>query len=173
MAGATVDVRREWSLFTLAGAVARPFLRAIYEEFNDLVDDVDRMTIGVSVEDLGAGVDIAARAFWRAPAAGNVKRVDVTYRAASAGVGASPNDAVITLRNITQAVDIATVTLTANVSANGTSNLTVTAANKDYAAGDIFGVVVTQNGTADLPALDFTIVLEAMASKLNTVESGD
>lgn len=124
---------------------------ALIREFNLLAD----VTL-LPVEDLAAGADIAARALFKVPARCTsgifVIEADAIHQANSVGVDGS-NTAIITLRNITQGVDIATVTLTANVTANNRSALTITAANADAAANDIIGIVVTQGATANMGAL--------------------
>jgi hypothetical protein len=100
------------------------------------------------VENLAAGADITERAFWRAPYPVQVYQVQVLPIAASVGVDGS-NTVLVTLRNITQGVDIATVTSTSNYVANTPISLTITAANADVAADDVLGIVVTQGATAD------------------------
>lgn len=135
-------------------AVAESDLRSAVVEFNKLAQFGVPLT--TRIEDLAAGADIAARAAWVLPAAGNVQDVRVLHEAASVGVDAT-NTAVLTLRNITQAVDIATVTLAANATANGVSTLTLTSANQDTATSDVLGVVVTQGATADLGRILFVV----------------
>jgi hypothetical protein len=120
----------------------------------------NRFLLQNAVEDLAADADITARAFARLPTVGRVLSVWVTFRAASAGVDAS-NAATITLRNITKGVDIATVTLTANVAANAAVELVITTANASFSRGDVLGIVVTQGTTANLPAFDLTVDCDA------------
>ena len=133
------------------------------ENFNDLVDDVEtlrgatRIHFTYLVEDLAAGADIAARAIWIAPAALTIESVKAVYEAASVGVDGT-NTTVLTLRNITEGVDVATVTKTAVTSANAAETLAITAANADIAANDILGVVVTNGATADTPKITLVVV---------------
>lgn len=103
--------------------------------------------VSYRLENLSAGADITARAFWRAPAAGSVSAAFFLNEAASAGIDVS-NTAVVTLRNITASADIATITLTANTTANTATALTLGTAT--LAADDIVGIVVTQGAAADL-----------------------
>lgn len=148
MAGTAKDINR--------GAL--PSDPAIPESIRAIVDDLEKLRAAsviefmYQVENLAANGDIAARAVYRARVALTIQDVCAIFEAAGVGIAANPNDAVITLRNITEGVDIATITLTANPAANSTQALTITGANADIAAGDILGIVVTTNGTADLPA---------------------
>lgn len=100
------------------------------------------------VEDLSAGADITARAFFRAKYPIEVLEAEILPEAVSAGVDGS-NTLAVTLRNITEGVDIATVTRTTDLAANTPVALTVTAANADVAADDVLGIVVTQGATAN------------------------
>jgi hypothetical protein len=133
--------------------------RDLLIQFNKMVDDLEAVRAGsiqrvsYAIEDLGAGADIAARAIAIAPRAMTVlNTVRCVYGAASAGVDGS-NTSVITLRNITEGVDIASVTKTATTSANAVETLTLTAGNADIAASDVLGVVVTNGATADTPIM--------------------
>lgn len=130
-------------------------VRSAVAEFNKLAQF--GVPLIVRTENLAAGADITARATWILPVAGQVMQAKVLHESASVGIAASPNDAVLTLRNITQAVDIATVTLTANTTANSATTLTLTAANQDTAANDVLGPVVTQGTAADLAELVFVV----------------
>jgi hypothetical protein len=132
--------------------------RAALAEHNKLVDDVETLRaaafgiFGYQVENLAAGADVAARAVFCAPYALTVlDSVKFVNEAASAGIDGS-NTAVITLRNITEGVDVATITLTANTTANAATALTLASANADVAANDVLGLVITQGATADLSA---------------------
>jgi hypothetical protein len=127
----------------------------LVENVNDLIDDVElvraatRSVVSYDIEDLAAGADIAARAIYVAPRASTIiDSVRVIHEAASAAVDGS-NTLVVTLRNITEGVDIASVTKTATTSANVADTLTLTAANADIASGDVLGIVVTQGASAD------------------------
>jgi hypothetical protein len=124
-------------------------------QFNKLVDNAETLrqaSFGVfnyKVEDLGAGADLTARAFFVAPFALTVlDSVQVIPEAASAGVDGS-NTLVLTLRNITASEDIATITRTTDLAANTPVALTLTAANADIAASDVLGLVVTQGAAAN------------------------
>lgn len=125
-------------------------------DVNDLAVQYNtlRQSAQYMVEDLAAGAAITARAVWCAPASGAayVHEAYVLHEAASVGVDGS-NTSVLTLRNITQGVDIATVTLSATNSANDKSTLTVS--NGALAAGDVVGVVVTNGATANPGKLNF------------------
>ena len=133
--------------------------RELVIQHNKLVDDVETLRGGAiqlvqyEIEDLAAGADIAARAIYLAPRACTVlNSVRAVYTAASVGVDGS-NTTVITLRNITEGVDVASVTKTATTAANAVESLTLTAANADIAASDVLGVVVTNGATADTPKI--------------------
>lgn len=146
MAGSTLKSRR----MTRKGSD----LQNLLIEFNKLVQYGVPLTY--RVEDLAANGDITARGVWILPVAGAVVSAKVVWEAASVGVDGS-NTAVVTLRNITEGVDIATVTLTANVTANAATTLTITAANADTAANDVLGIVVTTGTTADLGRFTFNV----------------
>lgn len=133
--------------------------RDVIVEHNKLVDDVElvraatRQVVSYDIEDLAAGADIAARAFYIAPRASTViDSVKCVYEAASSAVDGS-NTTVIKLRNITEGADVATVTLTATTSANAAESLTLVSAAADIAANDVLGVVVTNGATADTPKM--------------------
>ena len=130
-------------------------------QHNLLIDDIEtlraaaRSVVQYEADPGTAGTDITARAIFVAPAALTIlDSVKVLFTEASVGVDAS-NTLVLTLRNITQAVDIATVTRTAVNSANDVVALTLTAANADAAASDVIGITVTQGVTADAARLSF------------------
>ena len=187
MAGATRTIKRAWSNHSQTDAAVEDAFRAFFEEINNLVLDVETVRGGAGpaifnykVENLAAAADITERAFFQAPVALTVEdSVKALQEAASAGIDGS-NTAVITLRNITEAVDVAVVTLTADVSANAATALTLTVANADIAALDILGIVVTQGTTADLASfvLQFAYRAQAadaaadlVAATLSTIES--
>lgn len=135
--------------------------RDLLIQFNKVITDLETLRAGTrypvryQVEDLSAGADIAAWAVFKAPVAMTVlDTCKVVHCAASSGVDGS-NTAVLTIRNITEGVDVASATLTANASANTASDLTLTGANADIAANDVLGIVVTQGAAADLAAIIF------------------
>lgn len=109
-------------------------------------------TASIRMEDLGAGADITARAFFRAKYPIEWLEAEILPEAVSAGID-SGNTLVVTLRNITAAVDIATLTQTTDLAANTPVALTLstTAANLKSAADDVMGIVVTQGATANAP----------------------
>lgn len=145
---------------TVTAASVSPTHSAEYRaiaELNNVVDDLETLraasvrVFSYKVENLAAGADITARAFFVAPYALTVlDSVKLIPEAASTGVDVS-NTLVVTLRNITEGVDIATVTRGAggDLVANTPVALTLTAANADIAAADVLGLVVTQGATAD------------------------
>jgi hypothetical protein len=152
MAGTTVKSRLTLGV---AGSVSRHM--AI--EHNKLVDDVElvragaRQVVSYDIEDLAGGADISARAIYVAPRASTIiDSVKCVYEAASSGVD-SGNTSVVTLRNITEGVNIASMTLTATTSANAAESLTLTASAADIAANDVLGIVVTNGATADTPKM--------------------
>jgi hypothetical protein len=125
------------------------------ENLNDLIDDVElvraaaRQVVAYDIEDLAAGADIAARAIYSAPRASTVvDSVRVIAEAVSSGVD-SGNTIVVTLRNITEGVNVASLTRTADLAANTAYTLTLDAANADIAASDVLGIVVTNGAAAD------------------------
>lgn len=125
------------------------------QELVKVVDDLEKLRAALidifsyKIENLAAGADLTARAFFVAPAALTIlDSVKLIPEAASTGVDGS-NTLVVTLRNITEGVDIATITRTADLVANTPLALTLTSANADIAAGDVLGIVVTQGATAD------------------------
>lgn len=135
-------------------------------EHNLLVADLETVRAALGrvlqyvVENLAAGADIAARAIFRANVALTVQdSVYVIPEAASAGVDGS-NTLTVTLRNITEGVDIASVVRTTNLVANTPVQLTLEVANADIAAGDVLGLVVTQGAAADAGA--FTLQYEVV-----------
>lgn len=157
MAGTTVSFKKFFS--TLLGTMSGTPVDgnyALYLEFNKVITDLEtlragiRETISVDNEDLAAGADIAARPFYQAKVAETVLD-SVVYipQANSVGVDGS-NTLVITLRNVTEGVDIATVTRTTNLVAGTPVALTLTAANADIAASDVLGLTITQGATADV-----------------------
>lgn len=115
-------------------------------------------TLLLRVENLAADGDITARAFYQAKFPRDVLECDIIPEAASAGVDGS-NTSVVTLRNITQSLDIATVTRTTNWVANTPIPLAVTVANATVAANDVLGIVVTNGSTADLPQFQLQTTL--------------
>lgn len=130
-------------------------------QYNKLVDDAEtlrgaiRHMFSEEVDPGSAGTDISARAVFVAPAALTIlDSVKVIATEAITGVDGS-NTLVLTLRNITEAVDIATLTRTATSSANDVLSLTLAAANADIAANDVIGITVTQGATADAGRLRF------------------
>lgn len=106
----------------------------------------------IDQSNLAAGADLALTAFISAPAACVVEDCRAIYQANSAGIDGS-NTAAFVLRNITQSVDIGTLTLTGNVTASTAGTFTLTSANQDVASGDVLGLSLTQGATADLSAL--------------------
>ena len=179
MAGTTTTSRRT----QVAGSeVGGGPLNDLTVNYNLLVDDVAALrnalgrTVTYQVEDLSAGTDIAARAILRAPAAITVASCHAIHEANSAGID-SGNTAIIALRNITEGVDVATITLVADVLANTATSVTVTAANVDVASADILGIVVTQGATADLGAftLQFQFIHQTVdaAGDLLAAKIGD
>lgn len=160
MAGTTQKIKRIWSK-TLdsirSGAVTLDALFAFYTDINAIVVDLEMLRSGAGKrsviyqhEELAAGADIAARGIFVAPVAMTVlDSVTYTPGGNSAGIDGS-NTLVLTLRNITEGVDVATVTRTTNVTANTPVSLTLTAANADIAASDVLGIVVTQGAAADV-----------------------
>lgn len=104
---------------------------------------------GIRMENLAANGDVTERVFWRAKFPIQILEAEVLPEAAATGVDGS-NTVLVTLRNITQQVDIATVTSTTNWAANTPVALALTAANTDVAADDVIGIVVTQGTAADV-----------------------
>lgn len=105
-----------------------------------------------SVEDLTAGTDISTvRAIGRVPTGYTLELVDggLIHEANAAGVDGS-NTVVLTIRNITQSLDMATLTLTTSPTANTVSSLTVTTANRVAASGNVIGFTLVQGATANL-----------------------
>lgn len=130
-------------------------------QHNVLVDDAEKLRAAQrilfqhEVDPGAAGTDITARSVFVAPAAITiVDSVKALFTEASVGVDAG-NSLVLTLRNITEGVDIATVTRTAVNSANDVVALALTAANADCAANDVIGITVTQGATADAGKIHF------------------
>ena len=129
--------------------------RDLVIQHNAMVDDVELVRAGAremfsyTIEDLGAGADITARAIMVMPRASTVlDSVRVVHQTASAAVDGS-NTLIITLRNITEGADVASVTKTATTSANGVDTLALVAAAADIAANDVLGIVVTQGASSD------------------------
>lgn len=153
MAGTTTKSRDNLGI---RGAV-----RDMGVNFNKLVDDAEtlraanRILVTHEVDPGSAGTDISARAVFVAPVALTIlDSVKVIATEATVGVDGS-NTLILTLRNITEGVDIATVTRTATNSANDVIALTLAAANADVAASDVLGLTVTQGATADAGRLVF------------------
>lgn len=129
---------------------------------NRLVDDVELVRAGANrhlfsheVDPGAAGTDISARGVFVAPAALTIlDSVKALATDAITGVDGS-NTLVLTLRNITEGVDVATVTRTTTASANTVIALTLASANADIAANDVLGLTVTQGATADAARLMF------------------
>lgn len=113
-------------------------------------------TAVTKVENLAAGADLTERVFWRAPYPVEILACEILPEAASAGVDGS-NTAAITLRNITAAENIGTVTSTSNWAANTPVALTLTAANVDVEGDAVIGIVVTNGATADLPIFNLQV----------------
>lgn len=154
MAGTTSKSR---DVAGLAGSSHRDLLI----QFNKHVDDTEVLRAGIrmlhrhEVDPGTAGTDISARAVYVASVAMTVlDSVKVICTEATVGVDGS-NTLVLTLRNITEGVDVATITRTATNSANDVLSLTLTAANADLAANDVLGLTVTQGATADAGRLVF------------------
>lgn len=104
--------------------------------------------VHTDIEDLAAGADITARAFWSPRVASYILGARVIFQGATTGVDGS-NTLVIDLTNATQGVTIGTLTRTATNTANSTASLTLTAAYQDVAADDVICFAVTQGATAD------------------------
>lgn len=105
-----------------------------------------------AIEDLTAGTDISTvRAIGRVPTGYTLELVDggLIHEANAAGVDVS-NTVVLTIRNITQSLDMATLTLTSSPTANAVSGLTVTTANRVASGGDVVGFTLVQGATANL-----------------------
>ncbi len=107
-----------------------------------------------AIEDLSAGADISTvRAIGRVPTGFTYELIAgaLIHEGAAAGIDGS-NTVVLTVRNITQSLDMATLTLTASPAANAASGLTVsgTLANTVAAAGDVIGILLVQGATANL-----------------------
>lgn len=182
MAGTTVNVTRQFSL------VDGDFFFELYKGYNLVVADLEILraagaaqVIREFVEDLAAGADISARPIFVAPAALTVTSCVVIPRANSAGIDGS-NTLVLTLRNITEGADVATVTLTSDLVAGTPVTVTLQAANLDIAASDVLGVTVTQGAAADTAGLTFQVGFnrqsadaagDLTAPLLSTREAGD
>lgn len=134
---------------TTPGSDAREAVAAINQVLSHFIIDQSN---------LAAGADVALTAFFRLPAAAYIESCYAIYQANSAGIDGS-NTAAFVLRNITQSVDIGTLTLTGNVTASTAGLFTMTSANQDGAAGDIIGFQLTQGATADLSALTVQVNL--------------
>lgn len=125
----------------------RPMARQYAE---DWLGDVH--TVSISIEDLGAGSDIADRGVFSAPYPITVLEAKIVPWTVSAGVDGS-NTLVVALKNLTEGVTIGTVTSTADLAAATPVSLTLTDANTDIAANDVLGVSVTQGATANTAGL--------------------
>lgn len=157
MAGTTVNA-------VVTEQQTAPFRSACMEttaNLNKAIDDLATLRAGApqlhsyEVDPGAAGTDISAKPVFVAPVASTVQdSVKVICTDATVGVDAS-NTLVLTLRNITEGVDVATATRTATNSAGDVIALTLTAANADLAAGDVLGLTVTQGATADAARLTF------------------
>ncbi|MHB1310634.1 MAG: hypothetical protein ACYC3L_01365 [Gemmatimonadaceae bacterium] len=152
-------------------------------QHNTLVDDVEavraaqRILCHYEVDPGTAGTDVTARAIFVAPAALTIiDSVKVIATEATVGVDVG-NTLILTLRNITEGVDVATVTRSATNSANDVIALTLTAANADIASGDVLGVTVTQGATADAGRLMFQFEYQRQtvdaAADLTAAKIGD
>lgn len=189
MAGSTVTIKRQWSTQpNLTTGAPKDAFSQLYLQHNNLILDVEVLRAGsialanYRTDELAAGADITERAFFRAERAITiVDSVGFLNEAASVGVDGS-NTLAVTLRNITEAVDIATIVLTADTSANARTAMTLTAANADIAANDIIGVVVTQGATADVGRITLQFeyqpqtidaAADLVAATLSTIEQGD
>lgn len=158
MAGTTVNATPT----ELALGSPRSATHAAIAALNTLIDDVEKVRAAANrhlfsheVDPGTAGTDIAARAVFVAPAALTIlDTVRVIATEAITGVDGS-NTLVLTLRNITEGVDVATVTRTTTASANAVITLTLATANADIAANDVLGITVTQGATADAGRLRF------------------
>jgi hypothetical protein len=186
MAGTTVSIKRAWGLATESGQ--QDPLGAMYAQINNIITDLETLRAGArgfyvqyEHEDLSADADIAARPIFEARFAGTITSVRYIPRANSSGIDGS-NTAIITLRNITEGVNVATVTRTTNVVAGTPVDITITGDNADIASGDVLGLTITQGSAADLAAgiLQFEIKGQSVdaagdliAAALSTVESGD
>lgn len=107
-----------------------------------------------NVEDLTAGTDISTvRAIGFVPSGFTFELAagGLIHEANAAGVDGS-NTVVLTIRNVTQSLDMGTLTLTSSPTANAVSLLTVntTIANRTAAAGDVIGFTLVQGATANL-----------------------
>ena len=187
MAGTTKTITREWGL--VAGATSTyPALAALYEEFNKVITDLETLRAGIrnafvyQHEQLAAGVDISARPIFKAPVALTILD-SVLYLPVgdSAGIDGS-NTLIVTLRNITEGVDVATITRTTNLTGGTSIAVTLTAANADIAVNNVLGLTLTQGATADVDigALQFEwrpqtvdAAADMTAAALSTRESGD
>lgn len=186
MAGTTRTVKRAWSNAIVSEAAAEDALKTLVEEQNKVIDDLATVNVVSSpalffqyqVEDLGAGVDITERAFFSSGFALEIQEVVAIFGEATVGVDGS-NTLLITLRNITQAEDVASVTLTANQAAGARTTVSIT--NDKPAANDVLGLIVTQGTTADAGLFElqaqyarFPISTPGtlVAAKLQTIEAG-
>ena len=112
----------------------------------------DIQTVSISIEDLGAGSDIADRGVFAAPYPLQILEAKIVPWAASAGVDGS-NTLVVDLKNLTATETIGTVTSTTNLAAATPVDLTLTSAHTDVAANAVLGVSVTQGATANTAGL--------------------
>lgn len=167
MAGTTTSSRRGRGVGSETDASV---LHDLIVQHNAAVDDLATVRGGVramhrhEVDPGSAGTDISARSVFVASVAMTVlDSVKVICTEATVGVDGS-NTLVLTLRNITEGVDIATITRTATNSANDVLSLTLTAANADLAANDVLGITVTQGATADAGRLVFQWETQTQAS---------
>lgn len=141
------------------------FLRSLVINFNKLVDDVEVLRavslirVSYEHEELAAGVDISARPIYQAIGAETVTSVKYIPRGNSAGIDGS-NTLVLTLRNITEGADVATVTVSTDLVGGTPVTVTITAANADIAASDVLGITVTQGATADVTLGIFQVLLQ-------------
>lgn len=112
----------------------------------------------IPVEDLGVGIGIADRPVFVHTRANTIQSIGLLVNAASVGIGAAPNDVVITME-VEGAVGapIVTKTFVANLSP-GYVDLGTLTEHADLAAEEYVTLTVEQGTTADLPAFSLVIV---------------
>ena len=156
MAGTSIVVKRQWSLFTTTAASAKDAFRTLYEEYNKVITDLEVLRAGMA--------QLAGSATWDpgSIADGNEEAKEVTV------TGAALGDFVI---GVSHTIDVADVTLTAAVTAADT--VTCVLANNTGGAIDIATGTVAVRVIAASVRATVDAAADLTAASLTTPESGD
>jgi len=156
MAGTARVVKREWSIHSQNDAAVEGFGRALYEEFNKIITDLETLR--------AASAGLVGSATWdpASIADGDEEAKEVTV------TGAALGDFVVA---VSFSLDVADLQLTADVTAADT--VTCILSNSTGGAVDLSSGTVSVRVLTATQAATVNAAGDMTAATLSTIESGD